>query len=127
MLTRKGEAAPGATGATSVVQPRTTSDGSQSRAYDTTSERNVSVLGSHKYGIAPPGENGPSVHISRRSPLVPATFLGLIVFAVCYLAGHIAAVIFGWHGFVYVGVGVGVGLVVSCFVAFCLGAGCSDD
>ena len=65
----------------------------------------------------------PPVNKHRRSPFVSACFLALIVFAVCYLAGHVAAAIIGWRWLVYVGVGVGIWLIACAFVClFCRAA-----
>ena len=62
--------------------------------------------------------SAPVVNIRRRSRLVPASFLSLIGFAVCYLAGHVLAAITGWHFVVAVGVGFGIWWIAACVVAF---------
>ena len=62
--------------------------------------------------------SAPVVNIRQRSRLVPASFLSLIGFAVCYLAGHVLAAITGWHWLVYVGVGFGLWWIAACVVAF---------
>jgi hypothetical protein len=69
----------------------------------------------------------PNVHIARRSSLVPALALALVIFAVCYLAGHVAAAIFDWYGCVYIGVGVGIWLILCAFIAMFIAGAAGDD
>lgn len=69
----------------------------------------------------------PNVHISRRSRIVSALVLGLSGFAVCYLVGHLAAAICGWHFVIYGGFALGVWFFAACLVAFLIAGAVHRD
>lgn len=80
----------------------------------------------HRRGL----ESAPISNVfARRRPsrIVPACILGFLAFSICFLAGHILAAIFGWHGFVYVGFGFGCWFFASAVVAFCMTGVMRDD